>query len=40
MPINKFGNSLDNNENKMDTSHFVQKLYLRPKYLESNIEED
>ena len=28
------------NGNKIDTSQFVQKPYLRTKYLESNIEED
>ena len=42
MPINVFGNtyfSYDNG-NKIDTSLFVQKLYLRTNYKESNIEED
>ena len=42
MPINVFGNSsssLDNG-NKTDTVLFVQILYLRNIYIESNIEED
>ena len=40
MPINVFGNSSNNNDNKIDTSLFVQKLYLRTNYIEANIEED
>ena len=42
MPINVFGNSSSshNNGNKIDTSIFVQKLYLRTNYKEANIEED
>ena len=40
MPINVFGNSSNNSENKIDTSLFVQKPYLRTNYIESNIEED
>ena len=40
MPINVFGNSSNNSENRIDTSLFVQKSYLRTNYLESNIEED
>ena len=41
MPINVFGNSNSNNsDNKIDTSLFVQKPYLRSNYIESNIEED
>ena len=41
MPINVFGNSNSNNfDNKIDTSLFVQKPYLRHNYIESNIEED
>ena len=40
MPINVFGNSSDNNANKIDTSLFVQKPYLRTNYIEANIEED
>ena len=41
MPINVFGNSnLNDNGNKIDTSLFVQKPYLRTNYIESNIEED
>ena len=40
MPINVFGNSSNNSEQKIDTSLFVQKPYLRTNYKESNIEED
>ena len=40
MPINVFGNSFNNSENKIDTSLFVQKPYLRHIYIEANIEED
>ena len=41
MPINVFGNSSSNdNNNKIDTSLFVQKPYLRTNYIEANIEED
>ena len=40
MPINVFGNSSHDNNNKIDTSLFVQKPYLRTSYIESNIEED
>ena len=41
MPINVFGNSNSNdNKNKIDTSLFAQKSYLRTNYIESNIEED
>ena len=40
MPIIVFGNSLINSENKIDTSSFVQKPYLRHNYIEANIEED
>ena len=40
MPINVFGNSSNNNDNKIDRSLFVQKPYLRTNYLESNLEED
>ena len=40
MPINVSGNSSNNNDNKIDTSLFVQKPYLRTNYIESNIEED
>ena len=40
MPINVFGNcsSSRDNGNKIDTSLFVQKPYLRSNYIESNIE--
>ena len=40
MPINVFGNSSNNNDNKIDTFLFVQKPYLRTNYIETNIEED
>ena len=40
MPINVFGISSNNSDNKIDTSLFVQKPYLRTNYIESNIEED
>ena len=40
MPINVFGNSSHDNNNKIDSSLFVQKPYLRTNYIESNIEED
>ena len=40
MPINIFGDSFRDNKNKTDTSLFVQKHYLRTKYIEANIEED
>ena len=40
MPINVFGNSSNNYDNKIDTSLFVKKPYLRTYYIESNIEED
>ena len=40
MPNNVFGNSLNNSDNKIDTSLFVQKPYFRTNYIEANIEED
>ena len=41
MPINVFGNSNSNSsDNKIDTSLFVQKPYLRHNYIESDVEED
>ena len=41
MPISVFGSSNDNiSSNKIDTSSFVQKPYLRTNYIESNIEEN
>ena len=40
MPINVFGNSSNNSEQKIDTSLFVNKPYLRRNYIEANIEED
>ena len=42
MPIDVLGNSSSSydNGNKIDTSLFVQKPYLRTNYIEANIEED
>ena len=40
MPNNVFGNSSNNSEQKIDTSLFVQKPYLRTNYIEANIEKD
>ena len=40
MPINVFGNSSNNSDNKIDTSIFVQKPYLRTNYIEANIDEN
>ena len=40
MPINVCGKSSNNSDNKIDTSLFVQKPYLRTNYIEANIEED
>ena len=40
MPINVFGNSSQDNSNKINTSLFVQKPYLRSNYIEANKEED
>ena len=40
MPINVFGNSSNNSEQKIDSSLFVQKPYLRTNYIEANIEDD
>ena len=40
MPINVFGNSSNSSENRIDTSLFVQKPYLRFNYIEASIEED
>ena len=40
MPINVFGSSSNNSDNKIDTSMFVQKPYLRHNYIEADIEED
>ena len=38
MPTNVFGNSNSNNsDNKIDTSLFVQKPYLRHNYIEAII---
>ena len=40
MPISVFGRTSGNMERKLDTSSFVQKSYLRTKYIEGNIEKD
>ena len=40
MPIDVFGNSLNISENKIDTSRFVQKSYLRSNYIEIDIDHD
>ena len=40
MPINVFGNSIQNNSKKIDISQYVQKPYLRSTYIESNIDQD
>ena len=40
MPIDVFGNSSKNSDNRIDTSLFVQKPNLRTNYIEANIEED
>ena len=38
MPMNVFRSSSNNSDNKIDTSLFVQKPYLRTNYKESIIE--
>ena len=40
MPTKVFENSSNNSDNKIDTSLFVQKLYLRSSFIEGNLEED
>ena len=40
MAIILIGSIYGNNENRIDTSLFVQKLYLGISYMESNLEED
>ena len=40
MPINVFGNSSNNSDQKIDTSLYVRKPYFKLNYLESDIEED
>ena len=40
MPINVFGNSSNNSGNKVNTSLFVQKLYLRSNYIEIDLDHD
>ena len=41
MPLNIFGNSSSNDDNKnIDASLFVQKLYSRTNYREAKFEED
>ena len=37
MPINVFGNRSNNSEQKIDTSLFVQKPFLRTNYIEANL---
>ena len=39
MPINVYGISSNISESKIDTSLVVQKLFLRTKYIEADIEE-
>ena len=40
MMVNVIGNSSNNSDNKIDTSLFVQRYYLRANYIEADIEED
>ena len=40
MPINVFGNSLNNSDSKIDTSQFVQTSYLRHNYIETDNDHD
>ena len=40
MPINVFDSASGINENEIDTSLFVQILFLRTNYIESNTEGD
>ena len=40
MPKTVFGKYSNDNNNKIDTSLFVQKPYMRAEYIESKIEED
>ena len=40
MPINVFGNSFHDSNNRIDTSLFAQKAYLGTNYIEANIKED
>ena len=40
MPINSFGNSNNNDNNKIDTSLFVKKHYLRNNYIETDLDHD
>ena len=40
MPVNVFGNSSYNSDNKISTSLIVLKPYLRTNYKESSIEKD
>ena len=39
MPTNVFRNSSQDKNNKIDTSSFVQKPYLRTNYREANIDD-
>ena len=40
MPINVFGNSNNNDNNKIDSSKFVQKSYLKSNYIETDLDHD
>ena len=40
MPINVFGDSSNNSDQKIDTSFLIQKQCLRTNYIEADIEED
>ena len=40
MPINVFGNSSNNSDNKFETSIFVKKSHLKSNFIEDDIEED
>ena len=40
MPLNVFGNSSHDNNNKFDTGMFAHKPYLRTDFIEAKIEED
>ena len=40
MPISVFDSTTDNVSATLDTSSFIQKSYLREKYVESSIEEN
>ena len=40
MPINVFGSLFHDNINKIGTSFFVKKHYMKSNYIKTNIEED